>query len=335
MVVFKKSISLAAGILLFATPSIMAQPTETDKTPQEQLSQFEKDCANNIMAACNNAGASYGSGFGAKPDIQKAQKFYTIACLNGIGQSCNNLGLMYANKQELGVNYEKARSFMEKGCELENANACANYASYLRAGLGGDKDFSKARSISTAACSNGSGIACDTFGILALNGEGGDKDVPAAIKAFDEGCRLEIGQACNNIAVMVVQGIGITPDPEKAFALFRRSCVYSYVQGCKGYASLSIAVKKEDELLEASGDRLIIFGETFAENSQQDRSLKMFKQACDKRAGKGCYYVGLSYLNGLHGTKDRAKAKAMFDRGCGFENLLSCTNKVKMEDGSL
>lgn len=328
----KLLITAISGIFIANAP-LAAQ--SKDLTPKQNFDQAKTDCAEGIMAACNNVGASYGRGFGTKKNIQKAQEFYTKACFGDIGDACNNLALMYNNKRELGINHERARGFMKKGCDLKSVNACSNLASFLRGGIGGEKDLINARVISQNACENGAPQACVTIGLMALNGEGGNKDIPLAVKTFDEGCKKEIGQACNNVAVMVSQGNGVKTDPEKAFNIFRRSCALSYAPGCKNYALQSLAVNKEDELSIASGDRILLFGEAVAEQGHQDKSLNLFKQACDKNAGKACFYVGLSYLNGLHGEKDRAKAKTMFDRGCDIGNLQSCNNKLQMEQGKL
>lgn len=162
----------------------------------------------------------------------------------------------------------------------------------------------------------------------ALRGNGQYALVTAALGVKKEGLSL------SNVAVTPLSSASVEPAPactaaEECYDLAARTyrgedkakAATFYERGCELGLGLSCI---QAAAIHETGDGVPKSAELAAK--QYARGLDLFEEACAKKDGEGCYYLGISHEFGRGVAIDHAKAVKHYKAGCGFGSSGACFN---------
>lgn len=308
--------------------------------PQDfaKAAEYERRaCDGAVGMGCSILAMQYEHGFGVEKNLDQALKLHTRGCDLGDATACNNLGAYFNNLTP--PDPKKAAPALKRSCDGDEQVACANLAGMM---LNGDlpKDPTKAEAMLISSCKEGYGSSCRTLAMHYASGEGLPKNPEGAAAAYKDAvreltyaCEQHDGDDCSTLGYMYGNGEGIPKDAAQAAAYFEKACnAGDYPDGCSDLGKLYLYgwYGSEKDLPRAraalekgctAGSRNACYqlGMTLRDNEPLDeaRGVALLDKACTLGEGEACRSLGQSYERGEAGlTRDYAKAKSYYDRGC-------------------
>lgn len=144
----------------------------TKYNTSKALKFYQKACEFDDAYGCTNLGRNY-MGYGdleIKQDYAKGLVLLEQGCRLGYGFGCNSLGFSYASGYGVKPNNEKALQFYEYGCHQVSdysGTACYNAGWHYEIGITVDRDVKRAKSYYEKGCQDDSSFACEGLAILA------------------------------------------------------------------------------------------------------------------------------------------------------------------------
>jgi len=136
---------------------VMAIVIYMKKGGTNSLELLEKNC--NL----GNAQECVLLGHRAKPNFQKASKFYEKACNYNSAIGCSFLVVLYEDGTLKDKDYSKRIKYSEKGCNLGTSMMCVNLSMMYAGGQGVEEDFAKAKELYHKGCDNKNNKLCREY----------------------------------------------------------------------------------------------------------------------------------------------------------------------------
>jgi TPR repeat protein len=291
------------------------QTVEADLVPVDQDAYLDKECRENVAAACFREGWIRWKRRSA--DGGRALELFDAACKGGSAEGCAYQGLELMDRGD-----GTAVPVLERSCKLESAAGCANLAFLFATGKLVKKDDRRATSLYAKACDLGDEQGCYNVGLMADEGRGGAADVPRAVASYDEACALGSSTACTNLGYLYEHGRGVKTDAKRAVALYQRGCDGTSCQPSNLGGCLNVGRAYRDGIGVAKSE---------------PRAASIFREACDRKpnpddihsdenGARACSLLGALYLAGDGVDQDLPQARELSDLGCERGDSFGCFN---------
>ncbi len=159
----------------------------------------------------------YYHGFGAKKNLSKALKWFTLAAENGDA----NAQFMLASLYQKDKKPKEARNLYYRSAQQGHVGAQYNLGLMHHRGWGGDINYEEARKWFTPAAENGDANAQFMLGYIYHQGRGVKQDFQQARKWYTLAANQGHVHAQNNLGMMNKDGHGSTQDDQEAFRLIQ------------------------------------------------------------------------------------------------------------------
>ncbi len=253
-------------------------------------------------------------------------------CEGGDYTTCTTLANIYANGDESVQDFKLADKYFEKGCTFGhdpeackalvfNKGATSRIKSYRI-----PKDVQRAAKIYNYAvkstnydtlyelfkqyCEEDKDLrACAYYGEMKISGIGTRITVNRGIKLLKDSCAEGDVYACSNLGYRYFAADEIDTDEFKAFKLLNYACSNGEFGACRFVAAFyenEIGVKYD-----------------------KDKVQYLYSKACDNADAISCHKLGGMYLNSDK-KEEVAKAAEVFNTGCEFGSIRSCTSLAKL-----
>ena len=195
-----------------------------DKTLNDCINHFEKQCESKNYAACWVVGdLHYG-----QEQYNKTKKYYEMVCDKADSKSTFQVKLMDGKIAEFSA------------IDAIKKATCGELARFYYDGLGVRQDYSKALQYRKKACNLGDAFACAGAGSAYFFGEGTKKDYKLAKSYFEKSCEMESGIGCGMLGAMYHNGDGVKKNLSKAKELYGKACDLGEQAGCDKYKMLNM-----------------------------------------------------------------------------------------------
>jgi len=227
-------------------------------------------------------------------------------CNAGSLESCYRLSFTVKDDQ-------RAADLLTKGCDAGLADACSELGNRLLR-----SDQAKGLALKEKACALGNAWVCWNTGLWYLEGRGAPKNESKAVYLIDRGCSLGYAPSCASYGSLFIAGTGVKKDVERGLSLYRKLCDNGQSYYCHQLGSMYATDRK------ALADRRL--PAPAAVKRDIPRGVSTWEQGCALGSLWSCALAGKHYLTGDGVKKDAARAKELFERGCGdkSKNWDSC-----------
>jgi uncharacterized protein len=218
-------------------------------------------------------------------------------CRAGDGSGCTQLARQNDNATDL----------LRQACDLGDGEGCF----LLGVKLGNTKEGARAYE---QACDHGDPLACTNLGFMFERGEGGPRDLEGAARMYRKGCSGSLCTpsntlGCINLGRMHRDAMGMKADPREALRLFRLAC-----DRTPRYDEEAEHVARACSL----AGTILALGE--APLRDEAAGLKLLDKGCSANDTFGCYNLGVLWQD-----RDKAKARAYYQRACDAGDAEACT----------
>ena len=169
-------------------------------------------------------------------------------------------------------------------------------------------------------CDLGDSEGCYLFAVNAGN------DNPRTRDAYRQACDDGYSLACTNLGWMLQFGKGGRADLEESVRLYRRGC-----EGSSCFAPNNLGCVNLGRMLREGGGA----------PKNDAEATRLFRAVCDRTpiddddrtvVARACSLAGTAFLLGQGIEKDRTKAFALLEKGCGAYDAFACFNMAATLD---
>ncbi|MEW5738451.1 MAG: hypothetical protein AB1938_05965 [Myxococcota bacterium] len=220
-------------------------------------------------------------------------------------EACLALGRFYADPNGTFRDDAKAATLLQSLCAKNDAEGCFELAVLYTDGRGVTKDPAKANQLWDKGCTRGSRKACTALGTAYLEGKGGPKKLEDAEKLLSATCAREWVPACLRLSrYLISEAEPKARDTARGVWLLSQACVAGDVPSC---------VKACDARITGNGVP-----------RTEDDALKDCQRACDAKALRGCWGLGLLNLHGALPDLSAKKGVSLLSSACKAAEPRSC-----------
>ena len=220
--------------------------------------------------------------------------------------ACFALAKFYADPKGTYRDDAKAATLLHTLCAKNDAEGCYELGVLYTEGRGVPKDAAKANQLWDKSCTRGlSRNGCTALGTAYLEGTGGPKKLAEAEKLLSATCAREWVPACLRLSsYLMLEAEPAKRDTARAVWLLSQACLAGDVPSC---------VRACDARLAGDGVPRV-----------EADALKDCQRACDAKALRGCWGVGMLNLHGEQPGGSAKKAVALLTNACKNAEPRSC-----------
>lgn len=282
---------------------------------------FERACRDGDALGCTLLGDMYRFGSGVQRDVLAAATHYRRGCEEGVAAACRQLATMFYYGDGLTQDLAQAVSLYNRGCDAGDQRSCSLLGDLFMTSSGEFHLPARAVALFLRAC-EGDDVAGCLAHVRAIEfGVGISADVPDAIARKHRLCDRSPA-LCGQLGVSYLAGRGVHHNADAARRLLTKSCAaLPNEKGADAWGEADLYAFYSCLVVERR------FGGPGASRTQKAAMaarlgpvLGLIARRCQKDAAFECFDGG--YLFALAG--DEEGARALWDRGCQFENQESC-----------
>ncbi len=325
---------------------------------------FQRACYASVSESCDHLAQMNLNSEGRPKNLKAAAKFFELSCdaLSPLG--CKSLSSAYERGSGVAKNPKKAQEYRGRACHNGDPISCFELGHALESGGKGRNSDKEARKVYRKGCSFGHSASCVNLALLYSSGKGGKADNRAAVAFFSQACELGDRKGCAKLGLHMLEGKGLPSEPLKALSLLdiacksgekiacqqlrgeglkraKALCGKGDVQGCHAFARFSphqspeefreasnAAEKACDSGIQLSCVKLgfLLIQEDKEEPSEKklSRAISLFKTACQKGIGQGCFSLGLAHLEGKGTAQNVDKGAQLMAKACRNKDFRGC-----------
>lgn len=220
--------------------------------------------------------------------------------------ACFALAKYYADPKGTFRDDAKAVTLFQSLCAKNAAEGCYELGVLYTEGRGVPQDAAKANQLWDKACNKGSSRnGCTALGTAYLEGRGGPKRIADAEKLLSATCAREWVPACLRLSTyLITEAEPAKRDTARGVWLLSQACLAGDVPSC---------VRACEARLSGDGVPLV-----------EDDAMKDCQRACDAKAQRGCWGVGMLHLHGQASTASAKAAIAALSTACKGAEPRAC-----------